>query len=144
MHRRELVIVACLVLGSADLADAWLHDPYVRVGAPLAMAWALAVWAARAPHAAHVAVWRGAAVTLAALARVLDVHALAHVALAAWLCAPVPARWPFLIAAAGWCPVSGQLAAPLPPLVTNLARVALFAAGLFLASRKGGHHGAPS
>lgn len=142
MHARELVIVGCLAAGAADLLDAWAHDPYVRVGAPLAVVWALAVRHARATL--PPARWRVTALVLAALARAVDVHALAHLALAAWLCAPAVARWPLLAAAGGWSPALGHVVTPASPLIANVARVLLCAAALAAARREGERHATPA
>ena len=134
MSARELAGAALLALGCTDLAGAWRGDPHLRAG-PFAFAvWLFAVAVARrdaeAGEAQYTARWQLLAVGLAVAGRVLELHALSHAALAAWMAAGCARPWLVALAAASWMPAGHVL---MPLYGTAFVRLALAAAPLLLA-----------
>lgn len=139
MTPRALAVLGLLAAGCPDLWHAWGHDPFVTAGLPAAALWLAAVLrssppGARGPAPASIAAWRTAAVVLAVLARLVDVHALAHAALAAWLCAASNRRALLAAASASWIPLATQPLSALAPLGCNAVRLAVAAAALTVAT----------
>lgn len=130
---------ACTLLWTAawctNLADAWQHAPYDRMGPIAALLWILA--AVALPRAAVPTRWLLVAAWLASLIGVvgsLNVarHLAVVCAVGAWL-PPFPPRLVIAVTALAWMPALGWALSDWSPLAVNTLRLVAAAGALAFA-----------
>ncbi len=122
-----VIVFAIVITCAADLAEVWRVAPYDKAGG-----WAFLVWLFPLIYAARVQAedytLLSLSVVIAALSQFMDMHVMAHIALALAVVSIGPGgffRWVWFATAFAWMPLMGYVGSKggLPPLTIHIARV---------------------
>lgn len=122
-----VIVFAIVITCAADLAEVWRVAPYDKAGG-----WAFLVWlfplvyAARVPAEDYTLL--SLSVVIAAVSRFMDIHVVAHIALALAVVSIGPKgffRWVWFATALAWMPLMGYVGSKggFPPITIHLFRI---------------------